>query len=223
MKNTSIILLANGKGSRFRSKFKETPKPLIIYKKEPLILWSLRALKTIITNSWENLTVVSKYDSVRNYVNKELNLKVFNPGSTNSPAETIFESKPIWQDSKILYTLDCDVYFEGENINNISPFTLYTVNSSSKNFSYVKTDQNGLVNEIKEKNVISNNAVVGFYSFDAEKLKYFFKTAKYKELANQREVFLSDVIRDQIMQGIKYSISEVKSYKSMGTPYDLKE
>ena len=97
------------------------------------------------------------------------------------------------------------------------------MNSSSENFSYVNTDRNGLVNEIKEKNVISNNAVVGFYSFDTEKLKYFFKTAKYKELANQREVFLSDVIRDQIMQGIKYSISEVKSYKSMGTPYDLNE
>lgn len=222
MKNNAIILLANGKGTRFRSDFKETPKPLIKYKKEPLVLWSLKALKTIIPNSWENLTVVSKYDSVRNYVKKEFNLKVFDPGSTNSPAQTILESKSIWNDSKILYTLDCDVYFEGENISTISPFTLYTVNSSSVNFSYVSVDENGVVYEIKEKSVISNNAIVGFYAFQTDKLKSLFKTSYYKELAAKREVFLSDIVRDQIKNGVKYSTSFVKNYKSLGTPFDLK-
>ena len=94
---------------------------------------------------------------------------------------------------KNLIYIDCDVYFEGQNLYNISPYTLYTVNSSSKNFSYVKLDKNGIVNYIKEK-VISNQAIVGFYSFDTEKLKTLFQEKKYIELSSMR-VFLSDLVR----------------------------
>ena len=221
MINNTIILLANGRGTRFKSNFKGIPKPLIKYKNEPLINWSLKALKTIIPNSWDKVIVVSKYDSVRNFITKEFNIKVFDPGETNSPAETILKSENLWQRSKTLYTLDCDVYFEGKNLNSISPYTLYTVNSSSENFSYVKLDLNGIVNDIKEKDVISNNAIVGFYSFETNNLKSFFKTSKYRELASNREVFLSDIVKDQIKSGIKYSTSFVNNYKSLGTPLDL--
>lgn len=223
MKKNTIILLANGRGTRFKSDFKETPKPLIKYKEVTLIEWSLRALKTIIPESWDNLIVVSKYIAVRDFVTNKFNIKVFDPGPTNSPAETISKSLPFWKDSEILYTLDCDVYFQGQNIKNISPYTLYTVNSSSENFSYVKLDKNGIVNSIKEKDVISNNAIVGFYSFQTEKLKLFFKTSDFNKLASQREVFLSDIVRDQINNGIKYTISFVENYKSLGTPFDLKQ
>ena len=223
MKKNKIILLANGKGTRFQSVFKEIPKPLIKYKKVPLIIWSLRALKTIMPNSGDDLIVVSKYNSVRSFVDKELNIEVFDPGNTNSPAETILKSISLWEEANILYTLDCDVYFEGQNIKNLSPYTLYTVNSNSENFSYVRLDENLIVNEIKEKRVISNNAIVGFYSFETEKLKSFFKTSQYKELESKREVFLSDIVRDQIKHGISYSTSFVKNYKSLGTPDDVRQ
>ena len=223
MKKNTIILLANGKGTRFKTDYKEIPKPLIKYQNVPLIEWSLRALKTIIPNSWENLIVVSKYDSVRDFINKEFNLKVFDPGTTNSPSETILKSINLWRDSAILYTLDCDVYFKGRDINSLSPYTIYTVNSTSENFSYVKLDKNGIVNDIQEKNVISKNAIVGFYAFETGKLKSFFETSKYKELASMREVYLSDILKNQIKEGIKYSISFVENYKSLGTPFDLKQ
>ena len=223
MKKKSIILLANGKGTRFQSDFKEIPKPLIKYQNLTLIEWSLRALESILPNAYDDLIVVSKYDSVRNFINKEFNIKVFDPGPTNSPAETILNSITLWNDTEILYTLDCDVFFEGKCINSLSPFTLYTVNSNSENFSYVKLDNDGIVNDIIEKKVISNNAIVGFYSFETDKLKCFFKTSNFKELASKREVFLSDIVRDQIKRGIKYSISSVVNYKSLGTPLDLKQ
>lgn len=218
---STVILLANGKGTRFKSNFKDIPKPLIKYKNETLISWSLKALKTILPNSWDNLIVASRYDSVRNFITKEFSIKVFDPGVTNSPAETILKSINLWQESQILYTLDCDVYFEGQNLYSLSPYTLYTVNSRSKNFSYVKLDKNGIVNDIKEKKVISNKAIVGFYSFDTDKLKLLFKDPAYIELSSKREVFLSDIVRDQINRGIKYSTSFVKNYKSLGTPIDL--
>ncbi len=221
MNSNTIILLANGKGTRFKSNFNDIPKPLIKYKDKELITWSLKALKTIIPKSWDNTIVVSKYSSVREFIIKKFNFRVFDPGETNSPAETILKSKKLWEGSKILYTLDCDVYFEAQNLYKISPYTLYTVNSSSENFSYVKLAQNGTVNYIKEKEVISNQAIVGFYSFDTEKLKSLFKDKKYIELSSTREVFLSDIVRDQIKKGIKYSTSFVKNYKSLGTPIDL--
>ena len=65
MKSHTVILLANGKGTRFKSNFNNIPKPLIKYKEEALITWSLKALKTIIPKSWDNTIVVSKYASVR--------------------------------------------------------------------------------------------------------------------------------------------------------------
>ena len=102
---STVILLANGYGTRFKSNFKDIPKPLIKYKNEPLISWSLKALKTILPNSWDNLIVASRYDSVRNFITKEFSLKVFDPGVTNSPAETILKSINLWQESQILYTL----------------------------------------------------------------------------------------------------------------------
>ena len=46
MNSNTIILLANGKGTRFKSNFNDSPKPLIKYKDEELITWSLKALKT---------------------------------------------------------------------------------------------------------------------------------------------------------------------------------
>lgn len=221
MNSNTIILLANGKGTRFKSNLNGIPKPLIKYKDDALITWSLKALKTIVPKSWDKTIVVSRYTSVRQFISKKFNFRVFDPGETNSPAETILKSKKLWEGSKILYTLDCDVYFEGQNLYNLSPYTLYTVNSSSGNFSYVKLDKNGIVNYIKEKEVISNQAIVGFYSFDTEKLKSFFQEKKYIELSSIREVFLSDIIRDQIKNGIKYSTSFVTNYKSLGTPLDL--
>ena len=69
--------------------------------------------------------------------------------------------------------------------------------------------------------MISNKAIVGFYSFDTDKLKLLFKDPAYIELSSKREVFLSDIVRDQINRGIKYSTSFVKNYKSLGTPIDL--
>ena len=89
--------------------------------------------------------------------------------------------------------------------------------------SIIYSETTGIVNDIIEKKVISNNAIVGFYSFETDKLKCFFKTSNFKELASKREVFLSDIVRDQIKRGIKYSISSVVNYKSLGTPLDLKQ
>ena len=48
MQSNTIILLANGKGTRFKSNFNDIPKPLIKYKDEALITWSLKALKTMV-------------------------------------------------------------------------------------------------------------------------------------------------------------------------------
>ena len=68
MNSNTIILLANGKGTRFKSNFNDIPKPLIKYKDEELITWSLKALKTIIPKSWDKTIVVSRYASVREFI-----------------------------------------------------------------------------------------------------------------------------------------------------------
>ncbi len=218
-----FFLLANGKGSRFKNDFKNQPKPLIEYKGKPLIEWSLETLKKITPDKWREVIVISKYDSVREFIYKKYNLRVFDPGSTNSPAETLEKSKSLWEKHQLLYTLDCDLYFEAERLNKKNPLTLYTVYSNSKNFSYIKLDNNGFVANIEEKKVISNQAIVGFYVFDTNQISKFFKSLNYKNLSLDREVFLSDIIKYQIKNGIKYRTSLVENYKSLGTPKDLNQ
>ncbi len=91
-------------------------------------------------------------------------------------------------------------------------------------WSYAKTDDNGLITEIKEKVVISDHATVGIYYF--AKGRIFVENAIDMIVRNERvnnEFYVAPVYNYAIAQGKKFGIYNIDMQKmhGTGTPDDL--
>ncbi len=91
-------------------------------------------------------------------------------------------------------------------------------------WSFAKTTANGLVEEVKEKEVISDMATVGIYLFT--KGRYFIDAAMDMIVHNDRvngEFYTCPAYNYAIKQGLKIGIYEVKeqAMHGIGTPEDL--
>lgn len=141
---------------------------------------------------------------------------------TGSQPETIYQTlmqEKIRLDSSI-FIKDSDNYFELEDIEQSGSYV--AVNSlnehnaiNPRNKSYVQVNENGIVQQIVEKQVISDLFCVG---------GYFFKTAKqfisgYKALCpkDHKELYTSDVIGDLISKGQVFLAKKAKKYIDWGT------
>ena len=216
----NILLLANGKGTRFKSDFPETPKPLIPYRNKPLIRWAYESILNSKLAEANQITVVSNNKSTIEYAKKELITNTFQIKPTNSPAETLLECKDIWKDWEYFYTVDCDVSFKFNLTNIRQKYFIPTASSSNPAYSYV-TANNRNITGISEKNAISNNAVVGVYPFNSKLLKTYFKTELFQSSKNSREVYLSDIINYQIDAGLVILQVRCEGFKPMGVPSDI--
>ena len=91
-------------------------------------------------------------------------------------------------------------------------------------WSYAKTDENGLITEIKEKVVISDNATVGIYYFHEGRT--FVENAIDMIVRNERvnnEFYVAPVYNYAIAQGKKFGIYNIdmSEMHGTGTPEDL--
>lgn len=91
-------------------------------------------------------------------------------------------------------------------------------------WSFAKTDKNGLITEIKEKQPISNEATVGIYYF--ERGSSFVENAIDMFVRNERvnnEFYVAPVYNYAIARGEKYGIYNIdfSAMHGTGTPEDL--
>ena len=95
----------------------------------------------------------------------------------------------------------------------------YDLNNTTKinpsNKSYI-TIKNNLITDIVEKKVVSSTFGCGSYSF-----AYAYEYCQYFEaLKNIDKLFLSDIIKRMILDGIEFKPCEVKDYIDWGTKED---
>ena len=95
---------------------------------------------------------------------------------------------------------------------------------NDKKWSYAKLDENGLITEIREKEVISDNATVGIYYFN--KGRDFVENAIDMIVRNERvnnEFYVAPVYNYAIKQGKKFGIYTIDKTQmhGTGTPEDL--
>jgi dTDP-glucose pyrophosphorylase len=90
-----------------------------------------------------------------------------------------------------------------------------------RNKSYLQTDHKGVVTNIREKVVISDQFSVGGYYFTdpAVFLDYYAKLSRNKA-EWQRELYLSDVIGAMILDGIPFRARTIKGYQDWGTIHE---
>ena len=100
--------------------------------------------------------------------------------------------------------------------------TFEQTDASDKKWSYCSLDQNGFVNRVAEKEVISKYANTGiyFWSKGSEFVKYANQMIE-KDIRTNGEYYIAPVYNEAIADGKKIKIQNCKKMWGLGVPSDL--
>lgn len=150
-------------------------------------------------------------------------------GITQGAACTLLLSKDLINNDKELFIANSDQYIEWNpseffylmNNQSVSGGILVFENSNVK-WSYTKTDKDGYVTEVAEKNPISNQATCGLYYY--KKGNEFVKYAEQminKDIRTNGEFYICPVFSQYIEDGKKIKTFSVDRMIGCGVPEDL--
>jgi dTDP-glucose pyrophosphorylase len=232
----NVVIPMAGLGSRFASVGYSNPKPFIEVEGKPMIIRVLENLKI----EGAKYYLIARKEHLQNdiflvdKIEKEYNVKFIAIDKlTEGTACTVLFARKYINNSFPLLIANSDQLI-GEDINQFiqncqqinydgSILTFIESNFDNK-WSYAKLDQNGLVQEVKEKVAISNTATVGIYYFS--KGSDFIDYAVDMIIENDRvnnEFYTCPVYNYAIRDGKKISIFNIPKDQmhGIGTPEDL--
>ena len=233
----NIVLPMAGRGSRFADVGYTMPKPLIEIHGIPMIkvvvdnLMPRQEHRFIFVAQQEH---IDKYDLTPRLKSFAKNVEVIGiNGITEGQVCTALLAKKYFNNDEPLMNantdqfidLDINEYLDAMNSGNLDGMIM-TMKSQDPKWSYLRTDENGMVIETAEKKVISQDATVGIFNFK-----------KGSDLVRSAEQMIADNIRVNnefytcpcynylIKEGRKIGIYHVgKEYDGMyglGIPSDL--
>lgn len=227
----NVLIPMSGAGSRFINAGFTFPKPLISIGEKPMIQLAVENL-----NVRANFIFIVRRDHYESY-HLESMLKIIAPGckivitdgvTEGACCSTLLAADYIDNDAPLLIA-NSDQYVEWEsgaffhamNAPNIDGGIL-TFESTHPKWSYIRLDEHGNVNTLREKEVISNQATVGIY--------YWNQGRDYVRYANQminknirvnNEFYVAPVYNEAIADGMKFKAYAVDKMWGLGTPEDL--
>ena len=147
---------------------------------------------------------------------------------TRSQSETVYKTLIETKLNDPFLVKDSDNCFRVDQIEEDCSYVCYdSLNNHSlinpRNKSYLQIDGQGVLTNIKEKQVISDTFSVGGYYFTDPHL--FIKTYDRLEkvgAVDKSELYLSDVILSMLMDGIPFRGKLISSYQDWGTVQDWK-
>lgn len=229
--NLNVLIPMAGAGSRFEKAGYTFPKPLVDVNGKPMI-------QVVVNNlnfDANFIFIVQKEHNIKYNLNSLLCLiapgskLIETDGVTEGAACTtllaekyIDNEKPLviansdqivgWNSSEFMYKMretkcDCGIV---------------TFNSTHPKWSFVRTDENGLVVEVAEKNPISDVATVGIYYWrhGADYVKYAKQMIKNNIRVNN-EFYVCPVFNQAIQDGKVVRCFSVEEMWGIGTPEDL--
>lgn len=230
-----IIIPIGGIGQRFKENGYRNPKALINIYGKPIISYLLDNLNT---NNIDYIFIPynKEYKKFRfedfltkNYPN--ILFKFFClENNTRGAAETINigidnlneerNIPVICLDSDNFYTYDIITQWNGENC-------IFSFEDENENpiYSYVKTNEDNEILDIKEKEKISNNACTGAYGFKSiNNLKKYTSKIIEENITQKSEFYTSGVIKKMISDGHIFKNENVLScnFICLGTPIQMK-
>jgi choline kinase len=228
----NILVPMAGLGDRFRKEGYNNIKPLIEVNGKTFIEWSVETLgidgKFIFVILEEHKTLLEKH---LKELRKDCIIYTV-PKLTNGTAETcLYAKEHINNDSPLIITnsdqlmeWNSDRYIEYLNKNDPDS-NVVTFNCDSDRSSYIELDENGYGKRLTEKEVISDNALVGIHYW--KKGKYFVDSAE--ELINRNiriknEYYISltyNILIEKKLNVTSYKLNENEKYISLGTPNEL--
>ena len=138
---------------------------------------------------------------------------------TNGPADTVYQilRKINIPDFSEIFIKDCDSFFDHEvtagNYICVSDIADHKVLTNLKAKSFITTNEQGIVNNIIEKKVVSNLFCVGGYKFN--KAIDYINT--FESINSEHEIFVSDIISKMLQNNVIFSEKKVDNYVDVGT------
>jgi dTDP-glucose pyrophosphorylase len=226
-----------GAGSRFASAGYPNPKPFIDVLGKPMIQW---VIENLTTDEQHQFIFICQKEHQEKFLFDNA-LKELSPGSiiigidglTQGAAETVLFAAHLIDNDYPLVIANSDQYVEYklntffESLNsNGNHGSILTMTSDDAKWSYIKYGENRLVTEVREKEVISDEATVGIYGF--AKGADFVKAARKMIKSDSRvngEFYVAPVYNELIEEGSSISFENIGTDKEqmngLGTPEDL--
>lgn len=228
-----------GEGSRFKKVGIDTPKPLIKARGVPLFVRALYGVTDKFSISDIKVTcVIQRKHAIEYSLDKEIekyinaNIVTLNK-PTRGAVETCLSASPFINDNDAVLILDCDLEWHCNNYmsliaellkSNSSSLSgmLLSFNSSDSRYSYALVENDRVI-KTAEKNVISNNALIGAYYFNTSNDFLFAanKLISENNLSDVKEYYVSLLYNYLINSGRTVKLFNVDSMHSFGTPEEL--
>ena len=227
----NIVIPMAGRGSRFIEQGYMDSKPFIDVNGKPMIQRVIENLGIEFDKNYMFVLVClqedfDKYDfhQFKDIIGHDSYDVVILDDITEGAAQTILQAKDLINDDTPLLTLNTDqmIDYNPEKMWGIAEqFDGYIPCfwGDSKDWSYARTLDNGYVQEVAEKKVISNNATAGYYYWS--KGSDFVKYAEQMIEDNSRtngEFYVAPVYNWAIKDGKKIGIGMVDKVYELGTP-----
>ena len=230
-----IFIPIGGVGQRFKENGYEKPKALINIYGKPIISYLLDNLNTdnidyiFIPYNKEYKNYRFEDFLIKNYPNIHFKFYCLE-NNTRGAAETInIGINNLNEERNIpVLCLDCDSFYTNDIISQWNGENcIFSFEDKNENpiYSYVKTNDDNVIVDIKEKEKISNNACTGAYGFKSinEFKKYTSKIIE-NNIMQKSEFYTSGVIKEMINNGVVFNNKTIlqSNFICLGTPLQLK-
>lgn len=230
-KKLNILIPMAGLGSRFAQKGYTFPKPLIDVNGRPMI-----QVVTDNLNIDANYIFVVQQEHLEKYNLTHL-LNLIKPNCkvvvidklTEGAACTTLLAKELIDNDNPLIIANSDQYIEWNSNETMYSFSNNDIDGGMLVFkavhpkwSFAKLDSTGFIEQVAEKDPISDIASVGIYywSKGSDYVKYAEQMIE-KDIRVNNEFYVCPVINEAIADGKKFKVSYVKEMWGIGTPEDL--
>ena len=232
-----IVIPMAGEGSRFSKAGYVTPKPFLPINGEPMIAQVIRNLTPAFSHKFllickeEHETAFDLHSTVA-ALGSPIEI-ISTPTTTRGASETVLlaedyiarDQPRMIANSDQLVEFSIDDYLEAsQDVDGL----IMTLHSADPKWSYAKTDKNGLVLEVREKEVISTEATTGIYNFKVA--KSFIDSAKRQISLDQKtmgEFYVAPIYNDLISKGKVVKTYNVEQrggvFHGLGTPEDYEQ
>ena len=238
----TIVIPMAGEGKRFKDDGILEPKYMIKVKDKTLFEWSVDSLPINISKKiiFVCLEEHEKKFNVSEFIKKIMNQKypnskyevIYVKQTTGGQVETVLHTKHLIRPESLLIIYNIDTYFvstrlktkiltlKNKNIDGL----LGCFKSNDENLSFIKLNEKGFVEEVKEKEKISDYASTGLYMFTRAK-KFFEAGENMIENKNKvkNEYYVSEIYNMLLKSNAKFEIDLVDEFSPLGTPDDLKK
>ena len=226
----NIVVPMAGRGSRFTEQGYTDSKPFIDVNGKPMIQRVIENLGIEFDKNYMFVLVClqedfDKYDfhQFKDIIGHDSYDVIILDDVTEGAAQTILQAKDLINDDTPLLTLNTDQMID-YNIDMWKSFEKFDGGipcfwGDSEDWSYARCGQDGYVEEVAEKKVISNDATAGYYYW--KKGSDFVKYAEQMIEDNSRtngEFYVAPVYNWAIKDGKKIAIYMVDEIYELGTP-----